>query len=462
MYFKKSIIYLLLFIIIFNLSDIINKKSIKNNFFSRFLFSNSGANDKVNYIDKGKKNIITYNIIKNNFLKKIDKDIFKKKVDIKKNLSKDTAKSSVKHTSDNNLKKEAVKPSVKHTFDNNLNKEITKSTIKPSVKHISDNNLNKEITKSTVKHIYDNNLNKEIAKSSVKHISDNNLNKEIAKSTIKSSVKHIFDNNLNKEIAKSTIKHISDNNLNKEITKSTVKHISDNETIIYPTHILPDEKLCSEKYVEENINNDEIVLYKHKKISKYLLNDIYDNFFKKYKYKIDDIEIDKNLINIEKINNIILNDNQNNISLNKIDNFIIYNFQSKKNVYYKIKCKCKLKTNNLKNIKLIISNNKKRFMYNYTEHNCIDKIYEYGFILDYNIFDTDDQIYIYLVFYNDDENEEFLIDSIFLEVIENTRIQKNNSIIIFNINNKYNPLYLNTKNILEYLELTEESSIFFI
>ena len=68
MYFKKSIIYLLLFIIIFNLNDIINKKSIKNNLFSRFLFNNVTENDKVinepnnkiNYTDKSKKNIITY------------------------------------------------------------------------------------------------------------------------------------------------------------------------------------------------------------------------------------------------------------------------------------------------------------------------------------------------------------------------------------------------------------------
>ena len=100
-------------------------------------------------------------------------------------------------------------------------------------------------------------------------------------------------------------------------------------------------------------------------------------------------------------------------------------------------------------------------MYNYADHNSVDKIYEYGFILDNNIFDTDELIYIYLLFY-DDENEEFLIDSIFLEVIENTLIQKNNSIIIFNVNNRYNPLYLNTQNILEYFKLTEESNIFFI
>ena len=32
-------------------------------------------------------------------------------------------------------------------------------------------------------------------------------------------------------------------------------------------------------------------------------------------------------------------------------------------------------------------------MYNYIEHNCVDKIYEYGFILDYNIF-YDDLIYL--------------------------------------------------------------------
>jgi hypothetical protein len=356
MYFEKSIIYLLLFIIIFNLNlnDIINKKSI-NNLFSRLLFSNFTkkyiTTDKVNYTDKSN------NLNKNN------------------NLNKDTIKS---------------------VFDNNLNKDKNKNK-----------NKDKYIDTDTDTDAYTD-----------KYIdTDTYTDKYIDTDTDK------------------------DKDKDKDKDTDTDTDIS---TIKSPFH--------------NNLNNCEIVLYKDKDKdkSKYLLNDIYDNFFNNKIYKIDDISIDKNLINIETSNNIILNDTQNNILLNKIDNFIIYNFQTKKNVYYKIKCK--LKTNFLKNIKLIISNNKKRFMYNSMEYNCINKIYEYGFILDYNIFDTDDLIYIYLLFYND-ENKDFLIDSIFIEVIENTLIQKNNSIIIFNVNNKYNPIYSNTQNILDY---TEESSIFFI
>ena len=218
-----------------------------------------------------------------------------------------------------------------------------------------------------------------------------------------------------------------------------------------------------------NINSIEcntIVLYQHKKQSNYNLKDIYDNFFKKKVHKINkeiDTDILKNInIKNDLKSNIILAENKNNILLDENNNFIIYNFDSIKNNYYKIKCK--LKVNNIKNIKLIINDRNKKFVYDFLEETeYSEEIKEYSFILDYNNFNINDSIFIYLLFYNDSMNN-INIDNLSIEIIENKIVKNNlklfNSIIIFNINDKYLPIYTNVENILDF-EKNENDYLFF-
>lgn len=203
-------------------------------------------------------------------------------------------------------------------------------------------------------------------------------------------------------------------------------------------------------------NKYAIVLYKPKKQSNYNLKDIYNNFFKEK----NTMKNDNNNFMSMKDNLVILSESKNNILLDEINNFIIYNFESKKNNYYKIKCK--LVINSIKNIKLIITDTKKKFIYDYLENNPIDNnINEYSFILDYNNFDIDDKIYIYIIFY-DENNKDVNVDNISIEITENKIYDNNNSILIFNINGKYDPIYLNTTNILDYSKFIDTSSVFFI
>lgn len=218
-----------------------------------------------------------------------------------------------------------------------------------------------------------------------------------------------------------------------------------------------------------NINSIEcntIVLYQHKKQSNYNLKDIYDNFFKKKVHKINkeiDTDILKNInIKNDLKSNIILTENKNNILLDENNNFIIYNFDSIKNNYYKIKCK--LKVNNIKNIKLIINDRNKKFVYDFLEETeYSEEIKEYSFILDYNNFNINESIFIYLLFYNDLMNN-INIDNLSIEIIENKIVKNNlklfNSIIIFNINNKYLPIYTNVENILDF-EKNDNDYLFF-
>ena len=215
------------------------------------------------------------------------------------------------------------------------------------------------------------------------------------------------------------------------------------------------------KIFEENINPIEcnkIVLYEHKKKSNYNLKDVYNNFFFKKEHKINkeiDIDILKNINNDNKNdlkNNIILCETKNNILLDEINNFLLFNFESNENNYYNIKCK--LKMNNVNNVKLIINDSNKKFVYDFLEENeYLGNINEYNFILNYNKFNVNDSIFIYLLFYND-LMSNIIIDSVTMEIIENKIAKDNfklyNSIIIFSVNNKYLPVYTNNQNILDF------------
>lgn len=219
----------------------------------------------------------------------------------------------------------------------------------------------------------------------------------------------------------------------------------------------------------ENEHNNEnyyqLIPYKHKKKSTITLQEVYDNFFNKKKTKVDN-DIDLNLFNSVKINkeiikkdNIIFNENKESIILEEPDNFLIYNFNSLKNNSYKIKCK--LFINNCKNIKLIISDSKKRFIYDYNKENIInDTLNEFGFILDNN-FNIDENISLYFLFdRNDDSDSKLVIDSLFIEIIEKS-FKKEDSLIIFDVNNKYIPFYTDVENILDFSGYVDNSDVFF-
>ena len=199
-------------------------------------------------------------------------------------------------------------------------------------------------------------------------------------------------------------------------------------------------------------------------------------FLIKKKTKVEN-DIDLNLFNSVKMNketikkdNIIFNENKESIILEEPDNFLIYNFNSLKNNSYKIKCK--LFINNCKNIKLIISDSKKRFIYDYNKENIIndtlndtlndtfnEKINEFGFILDNN-FNIDENISLYFLFEKKDNDNKLFIDSLFIEIIEKS-FQKEDALIIFDINNKYIPFYTDVENILDFSGYVDNSSVFF-
>jgi len=180
------------------------------------------------------------------------------------------------------------------------------------------------------------------------------------------------------------------------------------------------------------------------------LKDIYQNYHIKKKINYD--ELDPNilkLINEKKIdivtitNNIILKENKENIILNTDNKYLKYSFISKKEYSYKIKFS--LNSKDIDNIKLIISNNKENFTYNYDQHNLMrDKIFKYDFTLDNNIFE-DDIIDIYLLIIS--SSTILNINNIFIEIIEKS-INNKKSLLIITINKKNIPFYLETSNII--------------
>jgi hypothetical protein len=246
------------------------------------------------------------------------------------------------------------------------------------------------------------------------------------------------------------------------------------EKFIKKKNIKLQDFFCDELMSEEgNENKDNteneyhLIPYKHKKKSTITLQEVYDNFFNKKKTKIEN-DIDLNLFNSVKMNkenlkkdNIIFNENKEIIILEEPDNFLIYNFKSLQNNSYKIKCK--LFINNCKNIKLIISDSKKRFIYDYNKENIIndtfnEKINEFGFIVDNN-FNVDENISLYFLF-EKDEDDTMVIDSLFIEIIEKS-FKKEDSLIIFDINNKYIPFYTDVENILDFSGYVDNSNLFF-
>ena len=227
---------------------------------------------------------------------------------------------------------------------------------------------------------------------------------------------------------------------------------------------------CEEDDCEETVNNYQLIVYKENSFLKttnkikHNLLEIYDNFFKGKKKKlVNDIDLDllKKDVNIDNSNDkdlIILSKSENNIIIDRNTNFIEYKFNVKKDLLYKIKCKILLK--NTKNIRLIISNNSKKFSYNFTENYLINQnINVYGFILDNNNFNIDDEITIKFIF---DFSVKYInINNILIEIIEKKNNNSDLPIIIFDVNKNYYPLYFDIINILDYIENINDE-VFFI
>jgi len=263
-------------------------------------------------------------------------------------------------------------------------------------------------------------------------------------------------------------KFIKKRNLNKE-----ENNYIDEELIFEKKSIKKNNRKYNNEYNKNEYNKNEynnknednkyaLVIYKHKKKSNYNLKDVYDNFFNEKKKNLKKGKIDQNILNTFNYKKnedvIIFSEKKNNIILNNIDNFLIFNFDVKENNFYKIKCY--LNGININNIKLIMSNENKRFIYDCSELNDNDNISTFEFILDNNNFENNENISLYLMFYNDNDNN-MIINNLNIEIIEKNK-NNNNCIIIFNIDEIYNPMYINENNILDYKEYNDESSVFFI
>jgi hypothetical protein len=232
------------------------------------------------------------------------------------------------------------------------------------------------------------------------------------------------------------------NTVKKHIKKNDVKKCDDidntNDIIIEPENSL--------------------VLYKHKKMSNYDLKDVYNNFFNNIKQNNINNKIKNNKLNNDNLNNnnIII---KNNVHLYDTNNFIHETFYVEKDISYKILCK--IECINVKNIKLVLSNETKRFVY---ENNIIEHIEKYIFILDNNIFNESENIHLYL-FFEPIVNDNMKITNFYLDISDNNLKNHNtfsNPIVIFKMNDKYEQLYSNTKNILDFTDYNDESDIFFI
>jgi hypothetical protein len=205
------------------------------------------------------------------------------------------------------------------------------------------------------------------------------------------------------------------------------------------------------------------------------MEDFYNNFNNFKNIDINNNSIDLELFNLSKeelkknskkdiiIENILLDNKDTDIIIkqNNINNFLIYKFETNNNFLYKINCE--INVNNIENIKLVITDESKKFIYDYKKNIVnYNTINNYQFILDNNQFTFDNKKIIYCYLFFDNKNEEINIKNISFNVIEKSIIKSVDSIIIFNINNKSYPLFTDTCNILDYIKYTDNSPVFFI
>ena len=271
------------------------------------------------------------------------------------------------------------------------------------------------------------NLKKEIIE--INNNNSDNLKKEIIEIDNKKCNIESLDNSNKKEFNIKKMNNyelkIEKNNLNNNQTKIEKNNLNNNQTdlIIY--------KNIDKKII--NKNNIDIELFN---ISKKEL---------KNKYKHQKILVENN----------IYNQNTDNIIIDKesLNNYIIYNFNTYPNYNYKININ--ITVNNIDNIKIIITDNINRYIYNHKDninnysYNQLDGIKTFNLIIDNNefTFDKEKIIYVYVYFYN---KNDIIIDNININVLQRNIIKSQESIIIYKVNNSINPIFTNVCNILNY------------
>jgi hypothetical protein len=471
-YFKNSIKYIISFIIIYNIKKLLSNK-ISN------ILNNNKSNSK------------EVDILLINETKSLINDT-KSLVNETKSLVNNT-KSLINNTKSLiNIKKNFIKRESKNDRIDNIFTNETKSLINESKndsfqiytndkKDYRENIIEKNHFRNNIRKINIEDINYDFKKNN-HNIENINIFEEVNNNIdeINNDIEDI-DNyiikvdtnikNVDNDIEELDNEDIDCNRKDKEKIINIEEVIEINEVINIDGDI--DESIIQQIINNDFNDNDEEDTEDRRKKSNYNLKDIYDNFFNYENYKKDkDINIKYDTIDCDDIKNkdlnlksySILNDVKNNI---KIDRFLTYTFISKKNNYYKIKYK--LLTNNISNIsniKLVINDNEKKFIYDYSKYNLFDDIInQYGFTLDFNNFNIDALINIEIYFYNKN-NENIIIDNAVIDIVENNILTDNNSLIIFNINGKYNPIYSNISNILDYEDPLENyidtDDLFFI
>ncbi len=165
---------------------------------------------------------------------------------------------------------------------------------------------------------------------------------------------------------------------------------------------------------------------------------------------INNIHLDEKLILYDSFNNYTLDEND----------YIIFEFNTKINYNYKININ--IINDNIKNVKIFITDKYKD--YSYIQY--IENITDFTFILDNNIFNINNinninnnqTIYIKLYFYFDQDyytNDTVKnIRYVNINVIEKNILLSNSAIIIYKLNNDIFPIITNVKNILDTTDYT--------
>jgi hypothetical protein len=229
---------------------------------------------------------------------------------------------------------------------------------------------------------------------------------------------------------------------------------------IYNNEDINIETVYSDNLSNNNLNEcTTLVLYKQVvdqiPRKKYNLKNIYNNFFNGIK---EDVKNDINPSHLKTefkkrdTPNTLLKDIKTDFIIDKDNlNELIWSFETKSEYLYKIKTYLKLNSENAcESIELTIRDiDGNAFIYNYILHNIdedsVTNIYNFSFILDNNEF-GDNNITIKL---NLGDSEK--IDSCMIEVIDK-KLEKSveqTPILIFDVNDRYTPIYFNEKNILD-------------
>jgi hypothetical protein len=218
------------------------------------------------------------------------------------------------------------------------------------------------------------------------------------------------------------------------------------------------ETVDSDDFSDNNLNEcTTLVLYKPiPRISrqKYNLKNIYNNFFNGIR---EDVKNDINPVYLKTefkkrdMPHILLKDfTVRSDNLNEL----IWSFETKSEYLYKIKTCLKLNSENAcENIELTIKDiDGNAFIYDYILNNIDEysdkNIYDFSFILDNNEF-GDNNITVELNVGN--SQDMYKIDSCMIEIIEK-KLEKNveqTPILIFDVNERYTPIYFNETNILD-------------